>query len=889
MCPFQRGLLLVACLALAVGPGRTAPPPAAVDQYGDPLPPGARARLGSVRLRHGGQVLFLAYSADGKSLVSAAADGTVSLWDTATNQERRSFKSRFLGVQSIVVTPDGATLALVGEDLEVQFWDTATGRLKRQLAGPQTPFTTVAFSPDAKALALVGQDQSLKLWDTATGHDTLILQGPPPPNGGNFRFSPSVIAFSPDGKVLAAGGHDGRNSSVRLWDVTAGNQLARVSLPRNGGVQTLAFSPDGTTLVAREGGQAAYVLDAATGKQLRQQNGRAPIGLCADTFSPDGKVLASVNNDEVHLEEPATGKAIRQISAGQMGVSALAFSPDGKTLATGGVNNLIRLWDAAKGSARPALGGHQGAVTAVVGSPDGQWAASTSLDRTTRVWELATGKERRLFRRRGPSDPGEETLAGLPRFTPNGKALVVAWNDGLIRLWDPADGKDLGRFEDAAEKNTFAGALTFSPDARVLALGGQDGSVRLREVATGRLIRQLHAFKAPDPNSPYGGSAGITLLAYARDGKTLAVGGYDVSALGALNGAAGLPTVRLLEVATGKERRRLRFKGNPFGDPDMVRPFGMNFLMNVGMVFNGEWPGGAAGLANAAFSPTGRNLAVSAGNAILLWDLASGQTVRCFGSTSTLSGSIAFSPDGRLLAGGSADGLVYLWDTATGTQLIEQEGHRGPVQSISFTGDGKTLISGGMDTTALVWDVAALLEAGRHRPPALSPQQLEALWKDLAADDSARADQAGWTLAGSPPQTLAFLKSRLHPIPLVDARQVARLILDLEHDQYAVRQRATAALEKLGELAETALRQALKETSSPEVHKRVEALLARIEGPTQAPEALRALRVVEVLEHLGTPDAQKLLRQLAGGAPEARLTRDARGALERLQALTTAP
>ncbi len=889
MCPFQRGLLLVGCLTLAAGPGWTAPPAAAVDQYGDPLPPGARARLGSVRLRHGGQVLFLAYSADGKSLVSAAADGTVSLWDTATNKERRSFKSRFLGAQSIVVTPDGTALALVGEDLEVQFWDTASGRLKRQLPGPQTAFTTVAFSPDAKALALVGQDQTLKLWDTATGHDTLILQGLPPPNGGNFRFAPSVIAFSPDGKVLAAGGHDGRNSSVRLWDVTGGNQLAQISLPRNGGVQTLVFSPDGKILVARDGNQITYVLDAATGKQIRQQNGRAPISLCADAFSPDGKVLASVNNDQVHLEEPATGKAIRQLGAGQMGVSALAFSPDGKMLATGGVNGLIRLWDAAKGTARPALGGHQGAVTAVVGSPDGQWAASTSLDHTTRVWELATGKERRLFRRRGPSEPGEETLAGLPLFSPDGKALVVAWNDGLIRLWDPAGGKDLGRFEDSAHKGAFAGALTFSPDARVLALGGQDGSVRLREVATGRLIRQLHAFKAPDPNSPYGGSPGVTLLAYARDGKTLAVGGYDVSLLAMLNGTGGLPTVRLLEIATGKERRRLRFKGNPFGDPDVVRPFGMNILMNAGMILSGDWPGSTAALANAAFSPTGRNLAVSAGNAILLWDLASGQTLRSFGSTSTLSGSIAFSPDGRLLAAGSADGLVFLWDTATGTELIEQEGHRGAVQSVSFTRDGKTLISGGTDTTALVWDVAALLEAGRRRPPAPSPRQLEALWKDLGADDSARADQAGWTLAGSPPQTLAFLKSRLHPVAPVDARQVARLILDLEHDQYAVRQQATAALEKLGEQAEAALRKALKENSSPEVHKRVEALLARIEGPTQAPETLRALRVVEVLEHIGTPDARKLLRQLAGGAPEARLTRDAQGALERLQVLATAP
>jgi WD40 repeat protein len=889
MCPFYRGFLLFSCLLLTMTPVRSESPAVAVDQYGDPLPPSARARLGSIRFRHGGQVLFLAYSPDGKSLVSAAADGTVSLWDAPTKQERRAFKSRLLGSQAIVCTPDSKTLVLVSDDLDVQFWDTTTGQLRHQRSGPQTPFASLAFSPDAKLLALVGQDQSLKLWDTTSGQDTLVIQGPPGPNGGNLRFMPSVVAFSPDGKVLAAGGQDGRNTSVRCWDVIGGNQLVQFSLPRNGGIQALAFAPDSKILVARDASQVTYLLDLATGKQIRQQTGRNQFGLFADTFSPDGKILASVAGDKVYLEEPATGKTIRQIATGQMGVTALAFAPDGKTLATGGINNLIRLWDVSTGKAHPNLGGHQGTVTAVAASPDGRWVATTSLDQTTRMWEFATGKERHQFRRSGSVNAGEEMPAGLAVFTPDSKVLAVAWNDGRIRLWDVADGKDHGHFENSAHRGAPASTLTFSPDARILALGGQDGSVHLREVATGRLVRDLQGFKTPDPNGPLGGMPGVTLLAYARDGKTLAVGGYDFSALGMLNGTGNVPTVRLLELATGKERRRLRFKSNPFGDPDSPHIVGMNVMFNAAMILNGDLPTNSEGLANAAFSPTGKSLAVGAGNSIILWDLASGRTVRSLGSTSSLSGSIAFSPDGKLLAAGSADGLIYLWDTATGTALIERQGHRGPVQSVTFTRDGKTLISGGTDTTALVWDVAALLEAGRHRRPTPSRQRLEALWQDLTVADSARADRAQWALVEASQQTLAFLKPRLHPAAPVDTRRLARLILDLEHDQFPVRQRASAALESMGEQAEAALRKALKETSSPEVHKRVEALLAKIESPVQAPETLRTIRVVEVLEHMGSPEACTLLQRLASGAPEARLTRDARGALERSQALAEAP
>jgi hypothetical protein len=215
----------------------------------------------------------------------------------------------------------------------------------------------------------------------------------------------------------------------------------------------------------------------------------------------------------------------------------------------------------------------------------------------------------------------------------------------------------------------------------------------------------------------------------------------------------------------------------------------------------------------------------------------------------------------------------------TGKELRKLTGHRGKANVLVFSPDGKTLISGGDDTTILFWDVAAVT----GREPAekrLSPQEWEALWKALAGTDAAQAHQAIARLTASP-GTVSALNERLHPAPKLDADRLERLLSDLDSENFAVRDQATREIEKLGGAAGQAIERALASAdASPEKRRRLERLQSQLGVPTGEP--LRELRALEVLERLATPESRQFIEKLAKGAPDARLTREAKTALQRL-------
>jgi hypothetical protein len=220
--------------------------------------------------------------------------------------------------------------------------------------------------------------------------------------------------------------------------------------------------------------------------------------------------------------------------------------------------------------------------------------------------------------------------------------------------------------------------------------------------------------------------------------------------------------------------------------------------------------------------------------------------------------------------------VIRLWEMSTGRKRGRFEGHQGAALALVFAPDGKRLVSGGEDTTVLVWDVTGLATGGE-----VPPKDTEALWDDLAGEDAAGAHRAVWRLAGRA-EAVAFLEKRLRPAADVDPRRLARLIASLDASGFTEREEASRELEVLGDLAGPLLRKALEGKPSDEVRRRAGDLLEKLGGPVTGAEALRALRGVEVLEHAGTPQAERLLKELAGGADGALLTREARAALGRL-------
>jgi hypothetical protein len=200
---------------------------------------------------------------------------------------------------------------------------------------------------------------------------------------------------------------------------------------------------------------------------------------------------------------------------------------------------------------------------------------------------------------------------------------------------------------------------------------------------------------------------------------------------------------------------------------------------------------------------------------------------------------------------------------------------------VAFSPDGNTLASASRDTTALLWDVREVRHAVQLPAHHLAPEAMQALWTDLASTDASRAYRAIAAMRAAPEQSMPFVKEHVRPVS-VDLARIKQLIADLDNDRFAVRQKATEELEKLGE-AEPMLRQALVDRPSVEARRRIGQLLAKFEAAVVPDgEVLRSLRAVVLLERLGTPEARRVLQEWAKGAPGARLTKSAKEALDYL-------
>jgi hypothetical protein len=159
---------------------------------------------------------------------------------------------------------------------------------------------------------------------------------------------------------------------------------------------------------------------------------------------------------------------------------------------------------------------------------------------------------------------------------------------------------------------------------------------------------------------------------------------------------------------------------------------------------------------------------------------------------------------------------------------------------------------------------------------------LESLWADLSAADAAKAYRAIRALGAMPERAVALLRERVQPARVADLRPVAGYVRDLDSGQFAAREKAEAELARLGQQAETALREALAKDPSTEARRRIERLLEKLAGPVTNADRLRELRAVEVLESINTPEARALLKRLSEGAPGFLLTQEAKASLERL-------
>ncbi|MCI0376393.1 MAG: PQQ-binding-like beta-propeller repeat protein [Gemmataceae bacterium] len=655
------------------------------------------------------------------------------------------------------------------------------------------------------------------------------------------------VAYSSDGKVLASGSADG---TLRLWDA-AGKPL-RSFVPHKGTVvRSVAFGPEGDLIASGGDNRTIRLSTALTGQEIREMTGHE-AEVESVSFSKDGKWLASGSRDRtVRLWDVDTGKERAILRGHRDAVLRVCFAPDGKTVASASQDRTIRIWDITKEKTIHILSAHHKEVRGLSFSPDGKTLASGSSDQRICFWNAATGKEI------VPQSGHQDRVSALGFAQPG--TLVSVGQDGTIRWWDWKNGKQSRQV--ACEALPLR-ATAFAPGIDMLALGSQKGGIRMLDTKTGKELAPFQEDVGP-----------IRSVAFSLDAKSLA----SLDADG----------VRIWDVATKKILRRLTEL--PEGiqlvlpAPHKKRLFlaggAKSYLWDVAAdkVIH-ELPLPFERLKSAAYSPDGRLLACGdMDGTIHIWDPETGSQVRTLTGLAGYVHCLAVSPDGRLLCAGGWR-CIKVWELETALERCQFRNYEGDAFSISFSPDGRVLASGIGDLSILIWDVTG----GALSPEPGAQELAPLLWKNLAAQNGARVHQAVWGLVARPKEAVPLLKANMKRVPALEGGYLDQLVKDLGAEAFAAREKATRTLQKLGDLAEPALRQILIDPPSLEVRRRAEAILQKLAQALDSPEHLQMLRGIEALEHMRTADAQSLLKELSRGAPTARITRAATASLERL-------
>jgi WD40 repeat protein/tRNA A-37 threonylcarbamoyl transferase component Bud32 len=622
-----------------------------------------------------------AFSPDRRFLAMAGEDG-IRLCDPESGQTLRTLTGSPREVVALAFSKDGKHLAAAGQQPEVRLWDVDAGP-PRTITGLPGPASSVAFHPSGDRLAVGCGD---RLHPTTPGAVVLLdlASGKAVRTWDKLGSSVYAIAFHPAGRELAAGLDD---ATAPIWSLDDGHLIRTLE-----GHKVREIPADiGRLLQLRRPGAER----ASTTFQLI-------TAICDVAYSPDGKVLATASADStIKLWDSGTGKELHTLRGHQHPVLCVAFSPSGKGLVSGSLDQAVRLWSVATGEPMRLYQGHREQVVAVSFRPDGQRLATGSGDGTVILWDPNQFQDSWLWRYHAAS---VFSLA----FRPDGRQLAAGsgnlfnpFQQGTIKLIDPhthAEGPTL------TGHKSGIGALAWRPGGSELASGGADGTVRVWLPAEAKEVRQLKA------------GAMVFGVGYNPDGTTLA------AVTGKLFAPGDPGELILWDAATGDELFRRRDHKAGIGSlawsPDgrWLATGSSDGTVLLRDPATGEpkqtLPGHKGTVLALAFSPDSRLLACAASDVfqptqpgtIVLWDIATGKELRTLrGHTQMLNG-VAFTPDGRRLVSSSRDATVKVWEPDTGREVLSLRSPAAYVCSLAVSPDGRFIAGGNWGSTASLWE-----------------------------------------------------------------------------------------------------------------------------------------------------------------------------------------
>jgi WD40 repeat protein/serine/threonine protein kinase len=471
----------------------------------------------------------------------------------------------------------------------------------------------------------------------------------------NTFHGPSTIqrlAFHPNGKSLALGGSDG---SVMMWDAASGKELWRRPAHEQA-VLAIALSPDGRTVASASADRTVKVWNSTTGEVVQELRGHGEA-VQSVTYHPEGQVLATGSWDAtVKLWDARTGRESQTLQGHQKAVYCVAFSPDGKVLVSTGGSGNLKVRELATGRIIQSLTGDAGAVLSIAFSPDGRYLAKGGKDGSVRVWHLVTGVERMSFR--GHTGPVESVA-----FGPDCRRVVsLCPAEGVVKVWDLSRHPEYATF---ARTDADVEAVAFAESGQRLLSVTMAGKLQSWDASSGMLLTEQLLPLNKDILSP------AVPMSFSPGGKFLAARSRDDPRL-----------VKVWDTAGGTE--------------------------------TAAFSGHRLAACCVRFSSDGRLLVTAAGDTasheVKVWESASGTPLATLRGKGRIF-NISFSPDGRLLAWGSQEGVVALAAWETSAEPLRIAAHLGDVSAVAFSADGKLLASTGMEERAVkIWKVQPLIE-----------------------------------------------------------------------------------------------------------------------------------------------------------------------------------
>lgn len=769
-------------------------------------------------------------------------------------------RQRFSRVMSFSFSPDGRRIArsrALGTDIR----ETATGRdvtpaFVRGLRG------SVTFTPTGQFYHADHDAKLFRVLDAATGTVLIDLSAP-------GRFISRVEFLPHDGGILAAVLDHADGAHVRYFGRVEGPKSEGRVITRTGYEPRFTFLSRGPWVAVSASQGTISVLDLATGAPIGSHK-LQDLGTNSSPVAalPDGQsFLVAHGGQLVSLQVGAEGIVLGELGRALSQVQTLRVAADGTVVQTGYHGELWRTtWpdDKPVRKVEPGVGSRWAEP---VLSPDGRVLVEYGWSETARVRDLAAGRE--LFR--------YEELSPVQsvQFLAGRRVRVSTPAD--TRVYDLPSGREVAR-ADVPESPTDANSV-ISPDGRWrVAITPPFGRrLTLREASTGRERWHFDAqplvaggveqvceavFRPGDRELLVVLGERSLLLDVATGREIVALPGGQratFSADGRLVALGRKPPIRVIEVSTRAVRQTFDRPGPTVNDTVASR---LRFSRDGRFLAGFGWSYGAV-----VWSVEDGTLAYSSMHPMPDNGFAVGD----------------ISPDGRWLAHSDrfqSQLRVWDWTAPPGTsRAVVLRGHHGEATDAGFTPDGKHLLTAGQDGTVLVWDMAWIARAAVVRSTHRTDDDL---WDDLGSRDAVVGGRAVAEWVRRPPAAVERFRRELPPTKAPDPAAVAALVSRLDHDSPAARDAAEAELAGLAELAETALRPVAERSASAEQRTRARRLLDRLGSVVTDPHRLRTVRAVEAAERIGTADARRLLADWAAGAPAARLTREARAALDRL-------